>query len=313
LKSKGLRQIRRRETIIESLFVLPQFIIYTGLTIIPFFIALPLAFVDKLDFLDTTAGFVGLRNFIDIFKYPIAEDFFPALGRTLVFVVTNYTMVYCYGLTMALIMYEFGYQKIRHWFFIVIFLPYMLSRLGVGMLLIMLFSRDSGSYNLLLMNLGILSQPFDIKDPSVTAVALPLIVGWRMAGFYMAIFLVGLMSISQDTVDAAKVDGVTYLQRLRHIYIPQIVPSIALVTVHNVIRSFGIFDVPIGLGALYGNINARYLGVVIYTYGFGGGVADGFGGGGGTLSHAVAMSLVVYLPLILGAMYLTRIQKKLQY
>ncbi len=138
----------------------------------------------------------------------------------------------------------------------VIFLPLMLSGVGLGMILSMLFSVDSGSINLLLLKLGVITNPVDIKDSGATAVILPLLVGWRYAGYNMAIFLSGLLSIPADTIEAAVVDGVSYRQRLRYIYLPQIIPSITITTILCLLGSFGVFDECIGLGALQGNQSA---------------------------------------------------------
>jgi ABC-type sugar transport system permease subunit len=215
-------------------------------------------------------------------------------------------MVFAFGLTLALLMYE---GKFRGMFFTIIFLPYMLSGLGTGMLLIMLFSRDQGSINLLLMELGVLKEPFDIKDPSVTAYALPLILGWRYAGFNMALFLAGLMSIPTETVEASKVDGANYLQRVRFVYLPQIVPSIIIATIFCLIGSFGVFDEPVGMGAFYGNRSAEYFAVTIFKLGFGSTVGQQIG----TMAQGVTMSLVVFVPLTAIAIYLIRLQRKVQY
>jgi ABC-type sugar transport system permease subunit len=177
------------------------------------------------------------------------------------------------------------------------------------MLLIMLFSRDQGSINLLLMELGLLKEPFDIKDPSVTAYALPLILGWRYAGFNMALFLAGLMSIPTETVEASQVDGANYWQRLRFVYLPQIVPSIIIATIFCLIGSFGVFDEPVGMGAFYGNRSAEYFAVTVFKLGFGSTVGQQIG----TMAQGVTMSLVVFVPLTAIAIYLIRLQRKVQY
>jgi ABC-type sugar transport system permease subunit len=250
--------------------------------------------------------FVGLSNFVTIFQAPLIEQFLPSLTRTVILTLSNYVLVFVFGLTLALLMYE---GKFSGLFFTLIYMPYMLSGLGTGMLLIMLFSRDQGSINLLLMNLGILSEPFDIKDPTITAYALPLILGWRYAGFNMALFLAGLMSIPTETIDASKVDGANYWQRLIYIYLPQIVPSIIIATIFCLIGTFGVFDEPVGLGAFYGNRSAEYFAVTIFKLGFGSTIGQQIG----TMAQGIAMSLVVFVPLMVIAVYLIRVQKKLQY
>lgn len=304
-------RFHRQELAMDLLFLAPQLVLYVALTLVPFVVALPIVLTDRVDFLDQSVSFVGFRNFVSIFSSPVREVFLPALGRTAVFVVLNYLMVYLFGMSLALVMYE-ARTKFDRFFFIVLFLPLMLSGVGAGMLLNMLFARDSGTINLLLLKLGVLRTAIDIKNPGATAVTLPLLVGWRYAGYNMALFLSGLLSIPQETIDASIVDGAAYWQRVRFIYIPQMVPAIVMATIFALIGSVGIFDEPVGMGGLFANRSAEYFAIVLYKFGFGGG-ASSTSPQSGTLAQAVAMSLTVYLPLICVAFVLTRLQKKLQY
>lgn len=295
----------------DVLFLAPQLILYIALTLVPFVIALPIVLTDRVDFLDQTVSFVGLKNFVALFSLPIRDVFLPALSRTAVFVALNYAMVYLFGMSLALIMFE-ARTRLAQPFFVVLFLPLMLSGVGAGMILTMLFARDSGTINLLLLKLGVIGEAFDIKNPAATAVTLPLMVGWRYAGYNMALFLSGLLGIPQETIDASVVDGAGYWQRVRYIYVPQMVPAIVMATIFALIGSVGIFDEPVGMGGLFANRSAEYFAIVLYKFGFGGG-ASSSSPQSGTLAQAVAMSLTVYLPLIVVAFFLTRLQKKLQY
>jgi ABC-type sugar transport system permease subunit len=304
--TRSLATVEGKRTLWEIVFVAPQLFLYLSLTIIPLLVSIPIVLTDRINFTDQNVDFVGLSNFVTIFQAPLVEQFIPSLTRTVVLTLSNYVLVFVFGLTLALLMYE---GKFRGLFFTIIYMPYMLSGLGTGMLLIMLFSRDQGSINLLLMELGILKEPFDIKDPTVTAYALPLILGWRYAGFNMALFLAGLMAIPTETIDASKVDGANYWERLRYIYLPQIFPSIIIATIFCLIGSFGVFDEPVGLGAFYGNRSAEYFAVTIFKLGFGSTIGQQIG----TMAQGIAMSLVVFVPLMVIAIYLIRLQKKLQY
>jgi ABC-type sugar transport system permease subunit len=230
-----------------------------------------------------------------------------AIKRTVVFLILNYSTVFLYGIPLALLMYELT-AKFKKTFFTVIYLPYIISGLGIGMLLMMLFSPDSGSMNLLLLKLGILDKPIDVKDPNIVVWALPTIVGWRYAGFNMALFLSGLLSIPVDTIEASVVDGASYLKRLRYIYFPQMMSSIVMATIFCLIGSFGVFDELVGMGALMVP-DLEYFAILLYHVGLSG----GWGSKIGTLSQAITMSFAVYLPLIVLAFGLNRWQKKLQY
>ena len=98
----------------------------------------------------------------------------------------------------------------------------MVSGLAVGYMAAMLFAKETGTANLLLKELGISKTPFNIYSARGTALLLPLMVGWRYAGYNMAIFLSGLLSIPNETIKSSVVDGASYWQRLTRIYFPQV-------------------------------------------------------------------------------------------
>lgn len=297
----------RRETLFDVLFLSPQIMLYLTFTIAPFILGFFIIFTNRINYLTTDVDFIGLKNFISIFEKPLIGPFISSVKRTAVFTVINYLMVFLFGAPLALLMFEFE-GKLKKGFFSVIYMPYIVSGLGIGLMLPMLFSRDNGSLNLLFTKIGLIQNAIDIKKPLVSAIALPFIVGWRSAGFNMALFLTGLLSIPTDTIDASKVDGVNYWQRLRYVYFPQMIPCIIIATIFCLIGSFGIFDVPVGMGGLAANESVRYFALHLYFSGFGTHAQQG-----ATLAEAVTMSMVVYLPLATIAFFLNNIQKKLQY
>ena len=97
---------------------------------------------------------------------------------------------------------------------------------------------------------------------------MPLLVGWRYAGYNMAIFLSGLLAIPKETIEASIVDGASYIQRLSKVYFPQMWPSFILATTMCLIGSFAVFDELVAMGALYVNPEAKLLSILFFTYGF---------------------------------------------
>lgn len=313
---QSLQKFRQQETLWDILLISPQFLLFIIFTILPFIISFPIVFTDKLHFLDASPDWVGFDNFLSIFRYPLSEEFFPALKRTALFFLGNYAMIFIIGLPLALFMFEFEkkYQKMKKFFYTIIFLPWMISGVGIGLLIVLLFSQDTGSYNLLLLKLGLISKPFNVQAPETSKFLMPILIGWRAAGFNMALFLSGLLSLPRDTLDAADVDGCTYLQKLWHVYLPQMIPNLIMVTIFCVMGSFAIFDVCVGLGGLRGNPAARFLSIIIYQLGFtASSGASGAGSRIGTMAQGIAVQLTIFVPLMIVAILLNRIQKKYQY
>lgn len=297
--------MKKKDGLIDFLFVCPQLLIYAALTIVPIAIAAPMMFTNQVSFNSSDVQWIGFDNFQTLFSDSYLRQLLPSLGKTALFTLVNYLMVFVFGLSLALVMYEFQ-ARMKRFFFTVIYMPYMISGLGVGIMITCLFARDTGSINLFLLESGLIDKAIDLKDSLVAALLVPIVVGWRYAGFNMALFLVGLLSIPTDTIESSKIDGAGYARRLWHVYLPQMIPTITIVTVFCLIGSFGVFDELVGLGALYGNETMRFISILLYEEGFSGKIS-------GSLSMASTMSMVVFVPLMIVAFLLSRLQKKFEY
>lgn len=298
---KKLGKLERTRILQDWAFILPQLLIFVGLTIVPFFVAIPILFTDMSQFNDPQINPVGFHNFTALFTDPsVLRDYLPALRRTVVFVTLNYTTVYIFGLSLALLMYEVGF---RGGFFTVVYLPLMVSGLAVGYMAVMLFSGETGTGNLLLIELGVIKKGLDIYSARGTAFLLPLLVGWRYAGYNMAIFLSGLLGIPEETIEASIVDGASYWQRLWRVYFPQMWPSFILATTMCLIGSFAVFDELVALGALYVNPEAKLLSILFFTYGF---QVE-------RLAMGMTLAVETFLPLVFIGVALQRLQRRLQY
>jgi len=300
-KKKELSKLERRRILRNWALIAPQFILFVTLTLIPLFVAIPFLFTDISQFNDPKINPVGLRNFTALFTdASVQADYLPALQRTLIFVTLNYMTVYIFGLSLALLLYEVGFSG---GFFTVVYLPLMVSGLAVGYMAVMLFSRETGTANQLLQELGLLKEPIDIFSAEGTTIILPLLVGWRYAGYNMAIFLAGLLSIPKETIEAAIVDGASYWQRLWKVYFPQMIPSFILATTMCLIGSFAVFDELVAMGALYVNPEAKLLSVLFFTYGF---QIERLGLG-------MTLAVITFVPLVFVGVALQRLQRRMQY
>jgi ABC-type sugar transport system permease subunit len=298
---KRLSKRQTRRIVWSYVFLTPQLVLYLTLTILPLVLAMPLLFTDRVNYTDIDWEYIGAGNFKELAQDDsIRGIYLSALGRTARFTVMNYAMVYLFGLGLALLMYEVGF---RGGLFSVIYLPYMLSGLALGYMAVMLFSETTGTVNLLLLKLGLIQHPFSIKKPEGTLIALPIMMGWRWAGFYMAIFLAGLLSIPTETIEAAIVDGASYFQRLFRVYFPQMMPSFIIATIFALFNSFNIFDELVALGAMDYNTAAEFLSIVVFKFGF----------SANRLAMGMTMAVVAFVPLLILSILLQRLQQRLQY
>ena len=93
---------------------------------------------------------------------------------------------------LALLIYEVGFHG---GFFTIVYLPMMVSGLAIGYMATMLFAHSTGTVNLILGEWFGVKNRLTSRTRSGTAIILPVMIGWRYAGFNVAIFLAGLLAI----------------------------------------------------------------------------------------------------------------------
>jgi multiple sugar transport system permease protein len=106
-----------------------------------------------------------------------------------------------------------------------------------------LLNPDSGVFAQLLRGIGLIDsapRPLESFWPALGVVI--LMVVWKTAGFTMVILLTGLQGISNDVIEAAKIDGANAWSRFRRITLPLMRNSVVLALVLNVTSSMLAFD-----------------------------------------------------------------------
>ena len=84
-RKEKLGKLERRRIVEDWAFILPQLVIFIFLTIVPFFVAIPILFTDMSQLNDPKINPVGLRNFTALFTDPsVQRDYIPAFRRTIV-------------------------------------------------------------------------------------------------------------------------------------------------------------------------------------------------------------------------------------
>ena len=98
--------------------------------------------------------------------------------------------------------------------------------------------------------------------------ALPAIIGidwWHTVGFTFVIMLAGLQTVPEQLYEAARIDGAGAWQRMWHVTIPMMSPTIFFASVITFIGAFQIFD-PIQIITPNGGPEESTLSIVMYLY-----------------------------------------------
>jgi ABC-type sugar transport system permease subunit len=137
----------------------------------------------------------------------------------------------------------------RHWRWLrtVFFVPVVVAMPVLAVLWSMLYQPmrgdQAGLVNALVAALGLPAQEW-LLDPRLALPAIAFMSVWQGVGFQMMIFLAGLQNLSGEQLEAAKIDGAGPVQRLRHVIVPAMKPSIVFVLTATLILSFRLFVQP---------------------------------------------------------------------
>lgn len=287
-------------------FITPAFILYT------IFIAVPIVYVIFLSFTDWSGlgkiNFVGLKNFITIFTDKrFSPVFFNAIKNNLKYLVCVWLIITPLQYLIAYVLYikipAFKYIKFM------VFLPYVISSTIVGFFATLIFDPNIGYLNTLLKGLGMSTGAW-FGDPKWAFKLLIFLVIWQGSGSGIMIFYSNFMDISQDVMEACRVDGCTEWQRFIHILLPLSLPSCASIITMSTIWALAVFDLPFILGGTNGGVSGclDFANTVFYRYTFGSGL-----NGKSDLGFGAAICIVMFLIMLLVTFIQNRVLAKFEY
>ena len=135
----------------------------------------------------------------------------------------------------------------------ILFLPYFISQVLVGLLVFNLLNYDTGFVNGILSSLGMERwQPY--SDPNVWPVLMVVIYLWQQTGYNSVVYFAAICGIDAEMMEAAKVDGANGFQRIRYILLPSLKPTIVvllLFALGGIVKgNFGLFYNVVGTNPL---------------------------------------------------------------
>jgi trehalose transport system permease protein len=117
----------------------------------------------------------------------------------------------------------------------------------------------NGFLNEILYRLGMIEVPVNWMGGGLqTLFSLVIADMWKVTPLVMLILLAGLQSIPREIMEAAKIDGASYLKRLRFILLPLLKPFITMALIIRGIDAFRIFELPLALTGRTVRVLATY-------------------------------------------------------
>ncbi|PPK92468.1 multiple sugar transport system permease protein/alpha-1,4-digalacturonate transport system permease protein [Kineococcus xinjiangensis] len=286
------RQVRRN-TLIGWSFILPNFLGFAALTLLPVVAALGLSFMKWNSYSDPE--WVGLANFERMLGN---ETFWVALKNTTYYAAGHIPLTMAAALGLAILLNE----KLRGvgFFRTALFFPYITSLVAVAVVWNMLFNPTAGPVNLLLEALGVADPPGWTTSSDWAMPAVIITSVWRDMGYYMVIYLAGLQAIPPEYYEAAQVDGANAWQRFRNVTLPCLRPTTFLVLVMVTVGSFKVFDLIVVMTDGGPGRATTVLSQLIYREG----IREG------RFGYASAISLVLFLIVLTVTVLQFKVQER---
>jgi putative chitobiose transport system permease protein len=134
-----------------------------------------------------------------------------------------------------------GLRGTGPWLRALLFLPVVTPTIVAAVAWRLLFNEQDGLLNHTLGTVGVGPIPWLTGWPWILVTAM-VVTLWKGFGYYMMIFLAGLMSVPRELEEAASIDGAGRLGIFRHVTLPSLRPVLVLVLVISSIAALKVFD-----------------------------------------------------------------------
>lgn len=209
------------------------------------------AFV-KYNYRDGIFGskFVGLSNF----------EFLISSGKLVELTINTILYNLCFiilgnllAVLVAILLNEIRSRMFKKVSQTLMFLPYFVSQVLIGILVFNMLNYDTGFVNNMLGSLGLeLWEPY--SDPNVWPPILILVYLWQNTGYNSVVYFAAIMGIDAGIIEAAKVDGANCFHKIWHIVLPGLKPTIVILLLFalgGIVKgNFGLFYNIIGTNSL---------------------------------------------------------------
>jgi multiple sugar transport system permease protein len=234
-RRSGLKAQERRT---GFLLLLPALVAFAAIILVPFLQSLRLSLYKYTIEMESPA-FAGLANFHKLLADPGMATVWL---NTLVFVVLTTGLTFILGLGWALMMNQSfagrGFVRAAS------LLPWVLPTTVTAFLAAWIFNGQYGVLNAVLLQSGVISEPITwLAEEKGAMAAVILTKAWLSVPLFMAFFLAGLQGVSQDQIDAARVDGCENLGVLAYVVLPHMAPTMIIVTILGAMGNLQAFDV----------------------------------------------------------------------
>lgn len=214
--------------------LLPVMVIYAYVRIVPIGRSLVLSFYDwKL--IARVRPFVGLANYVRMFG---DENFRIAIWNTTVYSVGVVVISTAIALPLAVLLARRG--RASAFYQTIYFLPVITPLVPMAIAWKWIYDYNYGLLNYALSLVGIPPVAW-LTDVHIALWALVIMGVWKVLGYNLVIFLVGIRNIPASYLEAASLDGATEPQKFWRVTLPLLRPILLYVLVTATINAYNVF------------------------------------------------------------------------
>jgi raffinose/stachyose/melibiose transport system permease protein len=273
---------------------LPAFLLFVLFFLFPLTRGVWLSFTEWDMF--SEPKFIGFDNYQQFFS---DERALHDVQTTVLFALGSAPLLNMVGLSLALLLNRNfrGRNTARA----LLYLPAVISPMIMGSIWYLLLQPKRGLLAVMLQNIGIESTGNWMLSGNMALVVIVLVNVWQYAGMTMIIYLAGLQSIPEEHYEASSVEGASRFQTFRYIVLPQLVPSLKINIITNIIGSLSVFDVILALTGGGPGYDTESLSIYIMRMTYGN--KTGY-------STAVAMILfvIILIPVLISLRFFKRVE-----
>jgi multiple sugar transport system permease protein len=237
---------RHRKVFLSGEKLTPYFFILPSVLFLGAILGFPILFSIIISFQKYTlealiskqAQFIGFKNYYDVLTDP---TFMVALTHSLKFTFYSILFQFTIGLGLAILLSKsFPMSNVMRG---LLLSGWQIPSIVTGTIFLWLFNLDYGLINFLLTSLHIVNEPIGWvvqADAALPAVIIANI--WLGIPFNLILLSAGLTGIPEDIYEAATVDGANNWQKIVHLTIPLLRPTILAVLMLGFIYTLRVFD-----------------------------------------------------------------------
>ena len=230
---------RRSKTLVGLYLVTPSAVYLAVVYAVPIIQGVRISMLDYVyaaPGADVPQPFVGLENYRKALSDPMLRRSFLNI---LEFLAINVPLTVVLGLTLAAVLAKL--TRMKTFFRSAFFVPYVTASIAVIGVWYFLFSQ-SGLVNHLLG--GLAPSPSWLVNSHFAMVVIALEVTWKQLGFYVLLYLAGVLLIPDSLYEAASIDGAGVVRQFRAITVPALRNITILVTTLALIVGANLFTEP---------------------------------------------------------------------